>query len=36
MNGVYLVAKYMDEYILTADGWKISKRDIDRTFTSAD
>ena len=32
MDGVYLVAKYMDEYILTDDGWKISKRDIDRTF----
>lgn len=36
MDGIYLVAKYMDEYILTEDGWKISRRDIDRTFTSAE
>ena len=36
MNGVYLVAKYMDEYVRTEDGWKISRRDIDRTFTSAE
>jgi len=34
MDGVYLVAKYMDEYLLTDDGWKISYRDIDRVFTS--
>ena len=35
MDGIYLVAKYMDEYLLTEDGWKISYRDIDRVFTSA-
>lgn len=34
MGGIYLVAKYMDEYVLTEDGWKISFREIDRTFTS--
>lgn len=36
MEGIYLVAKYMDEYLLTEDGWKISYRDIDRVFTSLD
>ncbi len=35
MDGIYLVAKYLDEYILTSEGWKFAVRDIDRVFTSA-
>lgn len=33
-GGVYLIAKYTDEYVLTDEGWKISRREIDRVFSN--